>query len=430
MNELLLKGASVHTAEGCVEGEILISGGRIAAVGKDIAAPENVRTINLQGKHIVSGLVDVHVHLREPGFEYKETIATGTAAAAHGGYTTVCAMPNLNPVPDTPEHLGVQLAAISASAAVEVMPYASITLGQRGCGELVDFEALKPYVAGFSDDGRGVQEEELMAEAMRRAAACGARIVAHCEVNDLLHGGYIHDGEYCRTHGHRGICSQSEWQQIERDLRLAEETGCQYHVCHISTRESVELIRRAKARGVNVSCETAPHYLLLCDSDLREEGSFKMNPPLRSAEDREALIGGILDGTIDVIATDHAPHSAEEKSRGLEKSAFGIVGLETAFALMYTHFVATGRMTFGRLMELMSYAPRRIFGFGGGVAAGERADLAVFDLDAEYEIDPARFLSKGHSTPFEGWRVKGRCLMTIAGGKVAYADNELEGYNF
>lgn len=430
MNELLLKGASVHTAEGCIATDILVADGRIAAMAPSIEPGEGTCVYDLRGKHVVSGLVDVHVHLREPGFEYKETIATGTAAAAHGGYTTVCPMPNLNPVPDTPEHLDVQTDIIARTAAIDVIPYASITRGQRGCGEPVDFAALAPRVAGFSDDGRGVQDEALMAEAMRRAAACGSRIVAHCEVNELLHGGYIHDGEYCRRHGHRGICSESEWRQVERDLRLAEATGSQYHVCHVSTRESVELVRQAKARGVKASCETAPHYLLLCDDDLQEDGRFKMNPPLRSAEDRAALIEGVMDGTIEVIATDHAPHSAEEKSRGLEGSAFGIVGLETAFALMYTNFVAAGRMTLERLLELMSAAPRRIFGLGGSIAVGERADLAVFDLDEEYVIDPAEFLSKGHSTPFEGWRVKGKCLLTVSRGKVAYADRKLEEHKF
>ncbi|MBP3483288.1 MAG: dihydroorotase [Alistipes sp.] len=420
MDKLLLKGGTIHTSHENRRADVLIEDGRIAAVGGNLPADASTRTLDVSGKHLFGGLVDVHVHLREPGFEYKETIASGTRAAAHGGYTTVCSMPNLDPVPDSAEHLAVQRDIIARTAVTEVIPYASITVGQRGRGELVDFEALRPFVAGFSDDGRGVQDEATMEEAMRRAAACGSRIVAHCEVDELLRGGYIHDGGYCRRKGHRGICSESEWRQVERDIRLAERTGCPYHVCHISTRESVELIRAAKARGVKVSCETAPHYLLLCDEDLREEGRFKMNPPLRSAADRDALVEGILDGTIDMIATDHAPHSAEEKSRGLEKSAFGIVGLETAFPLMHTYFVRSGRITMGRLAELMSENPRRIFGIEGGLAVGGRADIAVFDLDVEYDIDPKRFLSQGRATPFEGWHVAGECLLTLAGGKTAY----------
>lgn len=384
------------------------------------------RVIDLKGLHLVPGLVDVHVHLREPGFDYKETIATGTAAAAHGGYTTVCSMPNLSPAPDSPEHLAVQLEAIRRDAVVRVVPYGSITVGQRGCGELVDFAALAPEVVAFSDDGRGVQSAQLMEEAMRRAAAVGKAIVAHCEVDDLLHGGYIHDGAYCREHGHRGICSESEWAQVQRDIELAEQTGCQYHVCHVSTRESVELVRAAKARGLRVSCETAPHYLLLTDADLQEEGRFKMNPPLRSAEDRAALLAGIVDGTIDVLATDHAPHAAEEKARGLAASAMGIVGLECAFALMYRYLVLGGSIPFARLMELMSERPRQLFGLGGGrIEAGEAADFAVFDLGAEYEVDPDTFLSKGRATPFAGWKVQGRTMLTVVGGRVAYRDDTL-----
>ena len=420
MGKLLLKGATIHAAKGTLQGDLLVTNGLISAIGEGLIADETTRTVDCHGKHIVYGLVDVHVHLREPGFSHKETIRTGTLAAAHGGYTTLCSMPNLNPAPDTVEHLQQQLDIIESDAVIEVLPYASITLGQRGKGELVDFEALASKVAGFSDDGKGVQSEELMAKAMRRAEGVGSRIVAHCEVDDLLHGGYIHDGEYCRQHNHRGICSESEWEQVERDIRLAEATGCQYHVCHISTRESVELVRRAKARGLSVSCETGPHYLLLCDMDLQEEGRFKMNPPLRSAEDRDALIEGIMDGTIEVLATDHAPHAEHEKAKGLENSAFGIVGIETAFPLMYTHFVKSGKMTFEHLMEIMSKNPRRIFGLGGELAVGERADLAVMDLDSEYKIRPEEFLSMGKSTPFEGWKVCGECVMTICHGEVAY----------
>ena len=420
MGKLLLKDATIHAAEGTLQGDLLVADGLIAAIGEGLTADDATRTIDCRGKHIVYGLVDVHVHLREPGLSHKETIKTGTLAAAHGGFTTVCSMPNVNPAPDTNEHLQQQLDIIERDAVIEVLPYASITLGQRGKGDLVDFEALAGKVAGFSDDGRGVQSEELMAEAMRKAKAVGSRIVAHCEVDDLLHGGYIHDGEYCRQHNHRGICSESEWEQVERDIRLTEAIGCQYHVCHISTRESVELVRKAKAQGLNVSCETGPHYLILCDMDLQEEGRFKMNPPLRSADDREALIEGILDGTIEVLATDHAPHAANEKAKGLAGSAFGIVGIETSFPLMYTHFVKTGRMTFDHLMKIMSENPRRLFSMGGKLAVGQKADIAVFDLEREYEIHPEEFLSMGHSTPFEGWKVSGECVLTLCHGEIAY----------
>lgn len=405
-------------------GTLLVDGdsGRFVADAPGIAAD---RTVDLGGRCVVPGLVDVHVHLREPGFSHKETIATGTAAAARGGYTAVCSMPNLDPAPDSLEHLRVETELIRRDAVVRVYPYASITLGQRGRGELVDFAALAPEVVGFSDDGRGVQSEALMEEAMRRVAAVGRPIVAHCEVDELLRGGYIHDGDYCRAHGHKGICSESEWRQVGRDIALAEKTGCRYHVCHVSTRESVELVRRAKARGLGVSCETAPHYLLLCDEELQEEGRFKMNPPLRSRADRAALVEGIVDGTIEVIATDHAPHTAEEKARGLAGSAMGIVGLECAFPLLYKYLVLSGVIPLERLVELMSVNPRRIFGLGGGLEPGEAADFTVLDLDAQYEIDPATFRSKGRATPFAGWPVQGRAAMTVVGGKIAYdADNE------
>ena len=317
-------------------------------------------------------------------------------------------------------------AAARADAVVRVVPYGCITMGQRGAGELVDFAALAPDVVGFSDDGRGVQSDELMEEAMRRAAKAGRPVVAHCEVDDLLRGGYIHDGEYCRAHGHKGICSESEWKQVERDIALAEKTGCQYHVCHVSTKESVELVRRAKARGVRVSCETAPHYLLLCDEDLQEDGRFKMNPPLRSREDRAALIAGVADGTIEVIATDHAPHTAEEKSRGLAGSAMGIVGLECAFPLMYKYMVLPGTLTLEKLVALMSDNPRRIFGLGGGLNVGGEADFTVLALGAQYEIDPAAFLSKGRATPFAGWPVQGRAVLTVVGGREAYMDETMK----
>ena len=413
----LYTNAAIYAGGRFAAGEFAVEGGRIVPVAG--AAPD--RTVDLGGRHVIPGLVDVHVHLREPGFSQKETIASGTAAAARGGYTTVCSMPNLNPAPDAPDTLRAQTDIIRRDAVVRVVPYGSITMGQRGAGELVDFAALAPDVVGFSDDGRGVQSDELMEEAMRRAAKAGRPIVAHCEVDDLLRGGYIHDGEYCRVHGHKGICSESEWKQVERDIALAEKTGCQYHVCHVSTKESVELIRRAKAAGLKVSGETAPHYLLLCDEDLQEDGRFKMNPPLRGREDREALRQAVADGTIEVIATDHAPHTAEQKSRGLAGSAMGIVGLECAFPLLYTYLVKPGLLTLEQLVERMSMAPRRIFGLGGGLQAGEPADLTVFDLDAEYEIDPETFLSKGRATPFAGWRVAGRTLWTLVGGRTAYA---------
>lgn len=362
---------------------------------------------------IVPGLCDVHVHFREPGFSYKETIASGSAAAAHGGYTAVCTMPNLDPVPDSAEHLQVQLDAIKRGAAIKVLPYGAITVGEKG-EKLADMEAMSDKVCAFSDDGKGVQNDEMMREAMTAAKRLGKIIAAHCEDNSLLFGGYIHDGEYARMHGHRGISSASEYKQIERDLRLAEETGCAYHVCHISTKESVELIRQAKARGVDVTCETAPHYLVLCDEDMQEDGRFKMNPPLRSREDKKALIEGIKDGTIDMIATDHAPHSAEEKGRGLEKSLMGVVGLETAFPVLYTELVTKNIITLDRLVELMSFKPKERFGID------TENDFAVFDISEAYKIDPEDFLSMGRATPFAGREVFGRCLLTVHNEKVVY----------
>ena len=362
---------------------------------------------------IVPGLCDVHVHFREPGFSYKETIASGSAAAAHGGYTAVCTMPNLDPVPDSAEHLQVQLDAIERGAAIKVLPYGAITVGEKG-EKLADMEAMSDKVCAFSDDGRGVQNDEMMREAMTAAKRLGKIIAAHCEDNSLLFGGYIHDGEYAKAHGHRGISSASEYKQIERDLRLAEETGCAYHVCHISTKESVELIRQAKAHGVNVTCETAPHYLVLCDEDMQEDGRFKMNPPLRSLEDKQALIEGIKDGTIDMIATDHAPHSAEEKGRGLEKSLMGVVGLETAFPVLYTELVTKNIITLDRLVELMSFKPKERFGID------TNNDFAVFDISEAYKIDPEDFLSMGRATPFAGREVFGRCLLTVHNEKVVY----------
>ena len=362
---------------------------------------------------IFPGFCDVHVHFREPGFSHKETMESGSRASARGGYTAVCTMPNLKPVPDCAEHLQQQLDIIENSACIHVYPYGSITVEEKG-EILADLEAMAPNVIGFSDDGRGVQSDAMMKEAMLRAKALGKMIVAHCEVNDLLRGGYIHDGEYAMAHGHRGICSESEWAQVARDLELIRETGCSYHVCHISTKETVELIRKAKAEGLDVTCETGPHYLVMDDSFLQEDGRFKMNPPLRSKEDREALLAGILDGTIDMIATDHAPHSAEEKSKGLEKSLFGVVGIETAFPILYTYLVKTGMLSMDRLVELLVINPRKRFGIGLG------CEYSIWDLNAEYTVDPKDFLSMGKSSPFTGWNVNGRCLATVCDGKIVY----------
>lgn len=373
-------------------------------------------TVIFSDSYILPGFADVHVHLREPGFSYKETIRTGTLASAHGGYTAVCSMPNLNPVPDSVENLKKQLDIIEKDAVIAVYPYGSITVDQQG-EELSDMEGMSENVIAFSDDGRGVQSDELIEKAMLKAKALGQMIVAHCEVNELLKGGYIHDGEYAKAHGHRGICSESEWKQIERDIKLAEKTGCAYHVCHISTKESVEIIREAKKRGVDITCETGPHYLVLSDKDLKEEGRFKMNPPLRSEEDRLALIEGIKDGTIDMIATDHAPHSAEEKGRGLEKSAMGIVGIETAFPVLYTELVLKGVISLSKLVELLSINPKKRFGIKGGTDEGQQADFCVVDLDTEYEIRSEDFYSMGKATPFEGMKVKGKILHTYIKGE-------------
>lgn len=362
---------------------------------------------------IFPAFCDVHVHFREPGFSYKETIKTGSLAAARGGYTDVCTMPNLNPVPDSVENIKKQIEIIEKDATVRVHPYAAITVGEKG-EMLTDMKALSPYCIAFSDDGKGVQSEDMMREAMIKAKALGKIIAAHCEDNSLLCGGYIHKGEYARLHGHKGICAESEWKPIERDLRLAKETGCKYHVCHISCKESVELIRNAKANGVDVTCETAPHYLIFNDMDLKESGSFKMNPPIRSEEDRQALIEGIRDSTIDMIATDHAPHGYDEKSRGLENSLMGVVGLETAFPVMYTYLVKKGIITLERLIELMAINPRRRFGLQS------TDDICVYDLQSEYKIDPCEFKSKGKSTPFDGMTVSGKNLLTICGGKAVW----------
>ena len=413
--DLLLKGGTV----GGRTADVLVRNGRIADIAASVPAPEGAEVIDVTGRLVTLSFADIHVHFREPGFTAKETIATGSRAAARGGYGVVCAMPNLDPVPDSLGTLALEQDAIDRDAVVDVLPYCSITKGRKGL-ELVDFHALKAHCVAFSDDGSGVQDDAVMRAAMEAAAREDVILAAHCEDNALLRGGYIHDGRYAAEHGHKGICSESEWGQIARDLVVCEETGCRYHVCHISTRESVELIRAAKARGVRVTCETAPHYLTLCEDDLREEGRFKMNPPLRSADDREALVEGLLDGTVDAIATDHAPHTAEEKNRGLAGSAMGIVGLETAFPVLYTKLVLTRRVPLERLLEAMTTAPRRIFRIGGALETGAPADIAVIDTETPFVIDPGEFASKGKATPFAGWEVRGRVVLNIKNGKIIY----------
>ena len=415
MTKLLFQNATIVSEGKSRVADLLVSDGRIAKIGTALPVSEDAEVIDATGKLLTYGLCDVHVHFREPGRPDKETILTGSQAAAAGGYTTVCTMPNLDPCPDTLEHLAVQQELIDRASLIDVLPYATLTLGRKGLVP-VDMAALKPAVVGFSDDGSGIQDRAVMRQLMEQAVREDVIVAAHCEDNSLLHGGYIHAGRYAEAHGHRGIVSASEWKQIARDLELAKETGCRYHVCHISTMESVFLIRKYKAQGVRVTCETAPHYLTLCEDDLREEGRFKMNPPLRSGADRAALIEGLCDGTIDCIATDHAPHTAEEKGRGLAGSPFGIVGLETSFAVLYTHLVLKGIISLERLVELMTDAPRRAFRISGHLAEGEPADLALFDVENEYLIDSRNFKSKGKATPFDGWQVKGRCLMTVKGG--------------
>jgi dihydroorotase len=418
---ILVKDALVFTGDGFVKNDVLIKKSLIDTIGTSISENGVDCVFNAQGKYLIPGFVDVHVHLREPGFSYKETIKTGTMAGAKAGYTAVCPMPNINPVPDSVENIKCELDIINRDAVINVYPFASITKGRKGEGELVDFDSLKDLAVGFSDDGTGVQADIDMEKAMTECARLNKIISAHCEVNSLLKGGYIHDGEYCKAHSHKGICSASEYEQIERDCILAEKTGCQYHVCHISTKESVDIIRKAKARGVNVTCETGPHYLTMCDMDLQEDGRFKMNPPLRSAEDRQALIEGIVDGTIDVIATDHAPHSVEEKSKGLAGSAMGVVGLETAFPVLYTKLVKTGVITLEKLINLMSVKPREIFSLGSGkIKEGEIADLALLDLDSQWTVNPEEFVTMGRATPFEGWHLQGKNILTICKGEIVY----------
>ena len=424
---ILIDNANVWADGQFVKASILIHHDRIENIAHHIPFDEipdsdgdgECLAVNLNGKYVVPGLVDMHVHFREPGYSYKETIYDGSRAARAGGFTTVCTMPNLNPAPDSIDTLKQQLEIIARDACIQVIPYATITKKRMG-NETVDYQALAPWVAGFSDDGSGIQSEEVMRKAMEGIAPTGKILAAHCEVNDLLRGGYIHDGEYARANGHRGICSESEWKEIERNIRLSEETGCPLHICHISTKESVELIRKAKARGVKVTCETGPHYLTFCDADLKEEGRFKMNPPIRSAADRDALREGLIDGTIDVIATDHAPHSASEKSKGLEKSAMGVVGLETAFAAVYTTMVESGLMPFSRLVEVMAVNPRRILGLPSayGLQPGDWADLTILDPEGTTVVDPAHFLSKGHATPYEGMTLHGAMGGTIVSGRL------------
>ena len=421
----LLQNAQILSSGGVFRAaDVLLSGGRIVSIGDRISCPADAVSIDLHKAVLFPGFVDVHVHLREPGFSYKETILTGTLAAAHGGFAHVAAMPNLDPVPDCAAALAVQRAIIEKDALVHVHPYGAVSVGEKG-ERLADLEGLAPGVIAFSDDGRGVQSESLMREAMIQCRRLGKILAAHCEDNSLLHGGYIHDGAYARAHGHRGICSESEWGPIARDLRLAEETGCAYHVCHVSTKESVALIRAAKRRGVDVTCETAPHYLTFTDEDLQEDGRFKMNPPLRAREDRDALIEGLLDGTIDMLVTDHAPHSREEKARGLDKSAMGVVGLETSFAASYTALVQTGILPLEKLVDLMHGAPMRRFGCGTELAEGQPADLTAFDLTKTYTVDPEMFLTMGRATPFAGRALTGVCKLTMIGGEPVWKEETL-----
>ena len=417
----LIKDAYAYIDSSFASVDLLIENGRFVGISPSISDGD-ATVIPSKGLVVFPGFTDVHVHLREPGFSYKETIASGTAAAARGGYTSVCSMPNLKPCPDSVENLRAQLDIIEKDAVINVYPFGTITVGQNG-ETLSDIEGMAENVIGYSDDGRGVQSEEIMLSAMKRIKALDKIISAHCEDNGLLFGGYIHDGEYARKNNHAGICSESEWGPIKRDIELLKKTGCKYHVCHISTKESVDLIRKAKADGVDITCETGPHYLVMNDMMLKDEGRFKMNPPIRSEQDRLALIEGIKDGTIDVIATDHAPHSAEEKSKGLEKSMMGVVGIETAFPVCYTRLVKTGIITLEKLVELLNVNAKKRFDIGSKIALGERADITIFDLNAEYEINPDEFLSKGKATPFEGEKVFGRCKLTMVGGKIVYNED-------
>ncbi len=425
LSKYLLKNGHIFTDGKVIRSDLMVDGDTVCFVAPSFSKGISFPCYDISGCIVFPGFTDVHVHFREPGFSYKETIESGSLAAAHGGYTSVCTMPNLSPVPDSLENLDIQLQLIKKDGKINIYPYGSITKLEAGL-EISELEEMSPYVIGFSDDGRGVQDPSVMLEAMKRAAKLKKPVVAHCEDNSLLFGGYIHDGEYAKAHSHKGICSESEWGPIKRDIQLVKESGCKYHVCHISCKESVELIRQAKAQGVDITCETGPHYLILDDSCLKEEGRFKMNPPLRSKEDRLALIEGIKDGTIDMIATDHAPHSAKEKSLGLEKSLMGVVGLESAFALLYTYLVKEGVITLERLIELLNLSAQKRFGIGSPLYDGCKADFTVFNLDEKYIIDPKDFLSKGKSTPFEGFEVFGKCKLTTVGGKIIWQDNLTE----
>ena len=417
----LLKNATVYVNGNFEKCDVEITNDTITKISTNIEATAFDFIYDLQNLYLLPGLIDVHTHLREPGFIYKETIKTGSYAGAKGGYTSIAAMPNLNPTPDCYENLKLELDAIEKDAVINVYPYGTITKGENG-EELAKFEEMKEYVIAFSDDGKGVQNEEMMEQAMLEAKKVGKAIVAHCEDNTLLKGGYIHDGEYAKLHGHKGICSESEWGPIKRDVELARKTGCHYHVCHISTKESVEIIRKAKQEGVKITCETGPHYLTLNDMQIKEEGRFKMNPPIRSEEDRLALVEGIKDGTIDMIITDHAPHSKEEKSKGLEGSSMGVVGLEVAFPVLYTNLVKKGIITLEKLLELMNTNPRNIFKIGTEIKVGEKADLTVYDLEESYNIDSSTFVSMGKATPFDGDKVYGKCKMTLCAGKEVFND--------
>ena len=421
--KILLKNATVFTSNKFEKINVEITDSKITNISENIESKEFDKIFDLKNKYILPGFIDVHTHLREPGFIYKETIKTGSMAGAKGGYTSICAMPNLNPVPDCMENLKLELDAIEKDAQINVYPYGSITKGEKG-EELADFEEMKDYVIAFSDDGHGVQSEEMMLKAMEEAKKLNKMIVAHCEDNDLLKSGYIHDGEYAKLHNHKGICSESEWGPIKRDIELSRKTGCHYHVCHVSTKESVQEIRQAKKEGVNITCETGPHYLTLNDMNLQEDGRFKMNPPIRSEDDRQELIRGIQDGTIDMIITDHAPHSKEEKSKGLQGSAMGVVGLEVAFPVLYTNLVRKNIITLEKLIELMNTNPRKIFRIGTEIAVGQNADLTVYDLEANYNIDSTAFVSMGRSTPFDRDNVYGKCVMTICNGKISFNDLE------
>lgn len=418
MLNLLLKNGTVYVDGQFKKADMLIKDGIVAEIGEKISM-DSCPVADADNLFILPGFADVHVHLREPGFSYKETIASGSQAAARGGFTLVCSMPNLNPVPDSVENLKREQDIIDSEAVIKVMPYASITKGEKG-QELVEFGRLADKCFAFSDDGKGVQKADMMRRAMEKAKAVGKAIVAHCEDESLLCGGYIHDGEYARLHGHKGISSASEYRQVARDVELVRATGVQYHVCHISTKETVDIVRKAKAEGLPVSCETGPHYLAFCDMDLQDEGRFKMNPPIRSAADRDALIQGIKDGTIEVIVTDHAPHSRREKTKGLAGSSMGVVGLETSFAAVNTYMVQAGHISLEKLVEIMSINPRKIFGLDRGIKIGQKADFTVVDTQKQWAVDPADFVSAGKFTPFEGVKLTGDVLLTAYDGELVY----------